>query len=69
MGSWIAESSGVSTHTEEIVVGNDSRENKKKKRRPRKSKQTLSGNLFFLSFWIIYSSSLVCRVRDKLLGF
>ncbi|KAL8467159.1 hypothetical protein ACS0TY_036030 [Phlomoides rotata] len=43
MGSWIAESGGVSTHTEEIFVENDSRENKKKKRRSRKSKQTLSG--------------------------
>lgn len=49
MGSLIAESSAVSTHTEEFFVENDLKDSKKKKRRARKSKQTPSGNRILIT--------------------
>ncbi|KAL0365867.1 UNVERIFIED_CONTAM: DIS3-like exonuclease 2 [Sesamum radiatum] len=59
MGVLIVESSRGSTHTEEIFVDNDFKDNKKKKRRSRKSKQTSSA---------CSSVSEVCMDASSLLG-
>ncbi|KAL0391723.1 UNVERIFIED_CONTAM: Inactive exonuclease DIS3L2 [Sesamum radiatum] len=59
MGVLIVESSRGSTHTEEIFVENDFKDNKKKKRRSRKSKQTSSA---------CSSVSEVCMDASILLG-